>query len=487
MLGRLDCIRVLVAATMIADSHCGCVLTGGGNVATNAQVDSGVVTQMSILNTLGANALRSNLYPGTYISGTNWSFPTPTRLDPLLQAALQANLTIQLLFEFYAQYAQQMGFGDFNAWYGIGSSFASYAMPGGTWGSAHGAPPSWGITTYSAFNEPDDGGGNYSFLQGGNPGPGAYAAALSGLAQGIKSVCPACEVMPGGYMSMNAFDDATLRGLGKVVAPLWNNGTLDGIDLHTYYDVQYAPMEGTFSHSSQSNMDAIVQANGITAQRLMFHSTEYNYKTRLVNDTAAARGLLTAFWDSMSIQHGGVPVTTLSFPWNIFDTTAGDAPYGMALQDEPYVPSPKGLTYALALALLASSGSPIGWSWASSDPHGTGVSVLLPAGSMGLGNSTLCARETVSLCAQQGPRSLAVWQARPSWSTLYGTASFPIPAAALVPGVTTLDVYGWDGLRASLTLATANGTLPASLMPGNETYMLFSHDGSCGIWAGLQQ
>jgi hypothetical protein len=33
---------------------------------------------------------------------------------------------------------------------------------------------------------------------------------------------------------MNAYDDPTLNGLGPVLAPLWNNGTLDALDLHTY-------------------------------------------------------------------------------------------------------------------------------------------------------------------------------------------------------------------------------------------------------------
>lgn len=402
---RLICC---LCVCVIATSGQECIKVGGGNVGTNAQVDSGAITQMGILSSLGATALRSNLYPGTYVSGTNWSSPTPSRLDPLLQAALSNNLTIQLLFEYYAQYLPQQGFGDFNAWYGIGSSFASYAMPGGVWAQAHGAPHGWGITTFSAVNEPDDGGGNYSFLQGGAPGPVAYAAALSGLAQGVKSVCSSCEVLPGGFMSVNAWGDATLRGLGKLLAPLWNNGTLDGIDLHTYYDVQYAPMEGTYSKSCQAGLDSVVQTNGITAQGLIFHSTEYNYNTRLNNETQAARGFLTAFWDSVSIVHAGAPSTTLSFPWNIFDTVGGDSAYGMAVQDEPYVPSARGLTYALSLALLASSGSPTGWSWSSADPYGTGVSVLLPSTGLPQGKRTVCARETVSLCAQPGPRSLTV-------------------------------------------------------------------------------
>ena len=68
-----------------------------------------------------------------------------------------------------------------------------------------------------------------------------YASALAGLSAGVKSVQPDGKVMPGGFASVNAFGDCTLRGLATHLEPLWANGTLDGLDLHTYYDIQVLP------------------------------------------------------------------------------------------------------------------------------------------------------------------------------------------------------------------------------------------------------
>lgn len=225
------------------------VLLGGGNVGTNGVVGNDTTLQLEVLNRLGAGSCRTNLYPSSYLPSLpggplNWSAPDPTVLDLFLGAALANNVTPILLFEYYAQYFPTLGFGTKNGWTHIGDAFARYAGPGGTWPVAHSAPLSWGITVYTAINEPDGGSGNLSFLPGGAlPGPTAYAEALSGLSAGVKGVLgAAATVCPGGFMSVNAFDDPSLRGLGPFLAPLWNSGILDCIDLHTYYDIQYAPM-----------------------------------------------------------------------------------------------------------------------------------------------------------------------------------------------------------------------------------------------------
>jgi hypothetical protein len=231
-------------------------------VGTNAAVTPDVMISLDILRTLGAKSCRTNLYPSSYLSslpsGTlNWSAPAPQILDGFLGVALASNVTPVLLFEYYAEYLPTMGFGSLEEWVGIGASFAAYAGPGGAWSLANAAPNGWGVTSFSAINEPDDGSGNFSFLPGGLPGPAACTQALLGLSLGVRSVLGrAATVCPGGFMSVNAFGDATLRGLGPFLAPLWNNGTLDCLDLHTYYDVQYAPIVSSskYLHSSSAMM-----------------------------------------------------------------------------------------------------------------------------------------------------------------------------------------------------------------------------------------
>ena len=235
--------------TPVAAAIASCVLLGGGNVGTNGVVGNDTLLQLDVLYRLGAGSCRTNLYPSSFLpslsdGALNWSAPDPTILDSFLGAALARNITPILLFEYYAQYYPTLGFGTKDSWARIGVAFSRYAGPGGVWPIAHSAPSSWGVTVFTAINEPDGGSGNLSFLPGGAlPGPAAYVEALSGLSSGVKGVLgAAATVCPGGFMSVNAFDDPSLRGLGPFLAPLWNSGVLDCIDLHTYYDVQYAPM-----------------------------------------------------------------------------------------------------------------------------------------------------------------------------------------------------------------------------------------------------
>ena len=205
--------------------------------------------------------------------------------------------------------------GTYEQWVGLGKAFAEHCRPNGTWAREHGVK-NWGITIYTAFNEPD--GGDYK--AGGAIGPPRYVAALKGIADGVHSVEASLKVLPGGFLSPNAFRDWTLRGLGSALAPLWNDGTLDGIDLHTYYDVQYAPMEKTYERSAQNNFDQVKKACGITRD-IHFYATEFNYKKRLVEEDQAAKGFLTGLWDNLGVvkKDGKTGATMFAFPWNLFN------------------------------------------------------------------------------------------------------------------------------------------------------------------------
>jgi hypothetical protein len=287
-------------------------------------------------------------------------------------------------------------------------------------------------------------------------------------------------------MSVNAFGDATLRGLGTFLAPLWNNGTLDCIDLHTYYDVQYAPMAGTFAHSSQANYDAVIAANGITAP-IGFHATEFNFKRRLVDEGAAAVGLLTGVWDQLGVSSSAkdapaAPVGGLAFPWNLFDLNASDVDYGLAVSDAPYIPTARGCAWGMVLGLLGSSGSPWGWAWSSADPRETGVYRLEPATSAAA--SALAAVPEQPLCNSAPgitpPRTLVAWQDRAAWSTLAGSSTFKL--TGLPPGASVVDVYAWDGWRSSVVAPSGGGNVTVTGFPGNETYVFLAHEGSCRQW-----
>ena len=429
---------------------------GGGNVGTNGgNVSALTLAQLDVLQALGADSCRTNLYPGSYIkNGKDWDTPSPEVMDEVMSAAMRRNIRPVVLLEYYApQYVQSSGFGNWGQWYGIGRAFATHLRPGGTWAAANNAPSGFGVTDYTAFNEPDGGAG---FTAGSNPGPAGYAMALNALSTGIKSIDPSLRVSAGGFMSVNAHQDCTLRGLGKMLAPLWNNGTLDTLDLHTYMDVQYAPMENSYHSSAQANFDCVKRASGITNQQLRFTTTEFNYKERLVDEAVAARGLLTAVFDNVGIVNAdNTPVSDRSFPWNVFNTPAQDLAYGMAQSLNPYKPTKRGCVLARTWGLLKT----VPWAWDSADPRGTGIYKLSAPG-----------------------QTLTVWQNRKAWTSLDGES---ITLTAVPAGAVTLDVYGWDGLRRSLSVSGPRAPVRVEGLSVNETHLLHAHSGAPG--AGLSK
>lgn len=278
-----------------------------------------------------------------------------------------------VLCRYYApQFVNGSGFGTKAQWVKIGKTFAEYLMPGGEWSVKNGAPSDFGITEYSAFNEPDGGNG---FPPGGVLGPIAYVTALAGLSEGVQEAArlhanhtlddvgnsigsPTLLTFPGGFMHVNAFGDCTLHGLAPFLGPLWANGTLSGVDMHTYFDIQYAPMEHTYKHSSQANFDCVMAAAGVTREPggtpagIRFTTTEFNYKQRNVTEEYAAKGLFTAIIDQYTVvDSSGTPISYRFYPWNLFNSPDTDANYGMATSLSPYTPTARGCTWARVLAL----------------------------------------------------------------------------------------------------------------------------------------
>lgn len=431
-------------------------------------VNNQTLAELDILQNIGATGCRTNLYPGAYLSnGNNWSQPTPESLDAFMSEAARRSILPVLLLEYYApQYINSTdGFGSRAQWEGIGRAFAQHLRPGGTWARLNPwAPVGFGVTHYTAFNEPDGGTG---FTTGSDPGPEAYAQALLGFSAGVKSVDASLYVAPGGFMAVNAHGDCTLNGLGKVLAPLWNNNHLDAVDLHTYFDVQYAPMNQTHRNSAAANFNCVLQANNVTAEGLRFASTEFNFKRRLVNETQAASGFLTSIWDNLGVTRdpsqmvaSGTPLrplTAMAFPWNIFNLASKDGNYGMAVSDTPYRPTDRGSTLALTLKLLNADE----WAWVFADPFHRGMYKL-----------------------SSSTQSLLAWQKRDYWSNVSTDDS--IQLEDLPSNAVTVDVYGWDGLRRSLAVPRGSTTVKVGGLQARETLMFHVHGGAPGVALALR-
>jgi len=265
----------------------------------------------------------------------------------------------------------------------------------------------FGVSAYTAFNEPEGTGLDTTL----------YHNALEGLADGVHSVSSSLKVNPGGFKNANAASDFTLGGYGTAVADLWNNGKLDGVDLHTYYDYVYAPIEGSYSFSANSNFRSVKITCGITAD-INFYTTEFNYKAyngawstgvqALVTQTFAAQGYLTGIWDNLGTVKTDkkTSATQFAFTWNLFNTEASDPSYGLAVAEgPPFSPTPRASVLQLVGKLTQ------GMSFNSLDPWGTGVYLL---------------------SRQSDGAKLWVFQNRAKWSSIAGT-SFLVEGKEIYP------------------------------------------------------
>lgn len=429
-------------------------ISGSGNFTTGDK-EATAQSQFATLRAAGAEAIRMDVYPYNYWDGEK---ALPEKMEKQILEAHEAGVKkMILLFEYQGSYQKVHDapnqLGDYDKWHSIGEAYAQRFSPNSPWLKARGILD-WGINIFAAFNEPD-GENPKDFIP--KTGPSSYYSSLKGLADGVHSVNPALAVIPGGFMAENAWLDHTLRGYGLALAPLWNDGTLDGIDLHTYNDIKYAPIireDGSvvFTSSAQAGFDAVKKECHITRD-INFYTTEYNFKanTQGIEEPLAAKRFLTCIWNSLGVvkNDGKTPATKLALVWNLFLTDKEDqfdgGTYGLVLKQDPLTPTDRGKTYRLVLSLTK------GMEFTSLDPKGHGEYVMEGAG-----------------------KKLWVWQNYVNWTDMPGT-SFTvndIPAKA-----TKLDVYGWDGLRKSIPLSGKASYTVGDLRP-NETYMfLVTADG----------
>ncbi|GAB2671556.1 hypothetical protein ACFQWB_13440 [Paenibacillus thermoaerophilus] len=409
-------------------------LLGAGNL-TNALVNE--TSKMDRLKELNLGWARINLYPQYYYSNGK---PLPVSLDTVMLQLYRRQISPFILFEYYGSYAdigQELG--DYDKWHAIGRAYAKRYAPGGDWAREQGIDD-WGVRVFSALNEPD--------VERSIPFED-YRDALAGLADGVHSVDPTLRVIPGGFSSQNSFDDWTLKGYGTAIAPLLNNGQLDGLDLHTYYDIQYAPLNGTYANSAQYTFDRVKQALGLTRE-ISFYSTEFNIKRRstpslTMTEELAAKQFLTAIWDQLGVvsASGKRPVTVFAMPWSLFHRSQQDGWYGIgAPSTDPPDRWPARLK-VLGLVTAVAKGT----YFESMDPRGKGEYVLAGSG-----------------------KKLWVWQNLKGWSNRTGTRYRVVG----IPGIATeLSVYRWNGLWRTYPIEGQTEFTVTGLEP-EETYMFLA-------------
>lgn len=403
-------------------------MMGGGNIENGISVDL-ATSRFKALNSVGTKNARFAVY-GYW--DNNAQTPRAWDLDWLVKQANTYGVTPQLIFEYDSSYFT-VPIGGYNKWYQIGRAHAERFRPNSPWLQSQGIY-NWGLTVYSAINEPD--------LYNNIPKQ-AYHDALKGLADGVHSIDSSLKIIPGGFMSPNAYNEHDLRGYGAAIADLMNDGTLDGIDLHMYHSY-WAPLSN-YSSSSQSKFEAVKIACGFTRD-INFYTTEHNYNRHFgegggspqeISEDEAARRFLTNLWDQLGVVgNNGQSVTKLALVWSIFLTYP--YPFALAYQLDPWTPTRRGQLYELVAKKTA------GMNFTSLDPKGTGEYVL-----------------------SGGGKKMWVWQNRPGWTNHPGT-SFTV--SGIPGGATQLEVYKWDGLNRTISVS-GQSSYTVTGLPSNETLM----------------
>jgi hypothetical protein len=410
------CLRADIAATI-----------GGGNFDSGRRLDS-APARFKALNTIGGGICRIPISVNDYYNPRD-NAPHPQRLDELVLMAHRHGITPMVLFEYYTRWNGPLGGRD--KWLAVGRAYAGRFRPNSPFLLANGIRD-WGIIHYTAINEP--------MWKDNNPtriDPAEYAIAIEALADGVHSVDPALKVSPGGYQEVPLFQNR--NPFIKAVAPLYNSGKLHAIDIHRYWDVQYVPMT-SYRFSLQAQFEQVKQNAGITAD-VAFHTTEMNFKKRLVTEEQAAAGLLTALWDALGVTgQNGQPVTQFVMPWNLFHLAERDEHYGMCTRLDPWTPTARGKVVQSVCRLAA------GMKFTRCEPK-RGEFVLEGAG-----------------------RKLWVWQNRGGWTSAPGQA-FAI--SGIPAGAKVIEVHGWDGLLRMVDVGERDSLLVDGLRP-EETWMFLA-------------
>ena len=429
----LTIIGALVAVPMASATESGgaqgCLRerVGGGNLVTHL---AGKSTQLyQALHGVGARMGRMDSYGWR----TPERLPTPHDFDAAMLEAHANSIQPILLLEYEGSYQTlnpPQPIGSYQDWFAAGQAMARRFRPNGEWGQENGIRD-WGATVFTAINEPD--------VQASIPRQ-AYHDALAGLADGVHSIDAALRVVPGGFATCNSHGDATLRGYGPAITDLLEDGRLDGLDLHTYYNDRWYPITRGRAFSVQTCFDRIKQAMGLTRD-INFYSTEFNVARAGTwdSDDVLGRLFLSAVWDQLAVvgNDGRTPKMVLAFPWNLGDTPRVDGPhYAMAVAENPWGPEIRSLVFKTVLQLAGDM---------------TLLSIDRPRG----------------LTRLAGPDAeLVVWQDLPGWTDKPGRAvEIELPAWAR-----RIEVWAWDGLRRSMP--TKGGRVVVDGLDENQTYMI---------------
>ena len=312
-------------------------------------------------------------------------------------------------------------FPGYEGWKKMGKAIADRYKPNSDWWKSQGIH-NYGVRYYAAINEPSHSrmGNWYSLDQ--------YYDALRGYADGIHESDPSLVVMTGGIMTYTIVGNFN-KYLRKII-PLINNGTLDAINVHRYYNDRplgwdnsspfFDDVYNTFSMQGKYKQlrDKYGMKDGVP---LFLDEFGLNRDWDQYQNIAAK--MLTGYWDCLGvIDQQGNPVTIGLHPWaphvedNNNHCTIGSK-FGMwsAIKHQKRLNAYGRVTQMMTWITQDMQFTHL-------DPWNTGIFML---------NSP------------KRDKKLWVWQNRPHWSS-YADDQTYFDVTGIPPGTTKLEVFYYD-------------------------------------------
>lgn len=126
--------------------------------------------------------------------------------------------------------------------------------------------------------------------------PTRYARALRDFADGVHSVSEDLKVFPAGLA--NFMVESKTHEFIQALAPLFNDGTLFALNLHSY--MNHKDIVGNLIRTPNRNFAQRKYENGITAN-IHYCSAEWNMRGRSLTTEERCRRLFTLIWDQVGV------------------------------------------------------------------------------------------------------------------------------------------------------------------------------------------
>ncbi|MEM8828044.1 MAG: type I secretion C-terminal target domain-containing protein [Cyanobacteria bacterium P01_G01_bin.19] len=361
---------------------------------------------------------------------------SPENFDEVINYAESKDINTYL----YLEYRSDIDGGsiyDFD-WYEVGRTYAQH------FGDR--------VEAYGIINEPDH------VVSGNSPKEVAFA--LEQFADGVHSVDADYIVTSPGLggtpMSIERTNDFL-----EAIGPLFNDGTLQVLNLHSYHDIKpkahYSNIDLSSDFAPSNNFNRAKEIGGIT-QNIDFIAGEFNYRNWNGTDEERGIGFLTTLWNQLSVVgNGGTNdrVGLFSAPFTITgsgikQTSMADSYSFDSNGNYNWQPNEKGQVLQETLALTQ------GMEFIHTDPDDKGIVILK-------GND----------------RKMWVWHNRENFSSLYDNSVVRI--SGIPADATGLAIYRWDSTAdepyapIELDNQTSVSFNPDDILPPGQTYMLMAN------------